>query len=85
MNSKINKRVLAEARHMLKTKDTIRTISKIFQVSKSTVHKDLHERLKDIDNSLFIEIEEVLKYHTDIRHIRGGESTRKKYEKLDTN
>ena len=47
MNSKIAKRVLLEAKHILETKDTIRTISNIFHVSKSTVHKDLHERLLD--------------------------------------
>ncbi len=85
MNSKIHKRVLQEANYMLKTKDTIRAISHFFQVSKSTVHKDLHERLADIDKKLYAQVEEILRYHTDIRHIRGGESTRKKYEKLDTN
>ncbi len=85
MNSKIQKRVLEEAKYMLKTKDTVRAISQFFHVSKSTVHKDLHERLVDVDKNLYLQIEEILKYHTNIRHIRGGESTRKKYEKLDTN
>jgi putative DeoR family transcriptional regulator (stage III sporulation protein D) len=85
MNSKISKRVLLEANHMIQTNDTVRTISHIFQVSKSTVHKDLHERLLDINPDLYLQVDEILKYHTDVRHIRGGESTRKKYEKLDTN
>lgn len=85
MNSKISKRVLLEANHMIKTKDTVRAISNIFNVSKSTVHKDLHERLLDINPSLYLEVDKILKYHANIRHIRGGESTRKKYEKLDTN
>lgn len=85
MNSKIAKRVLREAKHIIRTKDTIRTISNIFQVSKSTVHKDLHERLLEIDQYQYQQVDEILKYHTDVRHIRGGESTRKKYEKLDTN
>ncbi len=85
MNSKIAKRVLLEAKHILETKDTIRTISNIFHVSKSTVHKDLHERLLEIDQYQYQQVDEILKYHTDVRHIRGGESTRKKYEKLDTN
>ena len=85
MNSKIARRVMEEARHIIDTKDTVRAISNIFNVSKSTVHKDLHERLLDLDQSLYLQVDEILKYHTDVRHIRGGESTRKKYEKLDTN
>lgn len=82
MNSLITKRVIDEAKYMLDTKKTIREIAKIFNVSKSTVHKDLHERLFDIDYDLFYKIDGILKYHIDIRHIRGGESTKKKYKKL---
>ena len=66
---------------MKETKKTIREIAKVFGVSKSTVHKDLHERLTTIDHKLFIEIDSILKYHIDIRHIRGGQSTKKKYKK----
>lgn len=82
MNSLIIKRVIDEANYMLDTKKTIREIAKIFNVSKSTVHKDLHERLVDIDFDLSKEIDSILKYHIDIRHIRGGESTKKKYKNL---
>ena len=82
MNSVIRKRVIEEANYMLKTEDTIRNIAKIFNVSKSTVHKDLHERLQDINYGLYEEIDSILKYHIDIRHIRGGESTKKKYKNL---
>ena len=82
MNSIIKSRVLDEANYMFETKQTIREIAKVFKVSKSTVHKDLHERLLDIDNNLFIKINDILKYHIDVRHIRGGESTKKKYKKL---
>lgn len=82
MNSLIVKRVIDEANYMLDTKKTIREIAQIFNVSKSTVHKDLHERLVDIDFDLSKEIDSILKYHIDIRHIRGGESTKKKYKKL---
>ncbi len=84
MNSKINKRVLEEAQYMLKTKDTIRAISKKFSVSKSTVHKDLQERLPEINSKLYREVADILQYHMNIRHIRGGESTKRKYEKCDT-
>lgn len=82
MNSLITKRVLDEANFILETKKTIREIAKIFNVSKSTVHKDLHERLIDIDLKLFNEVDNILKYHIDIRHIRGGESTKRKYKKI---
>ena len=82
MNSIIAKRAIEEAKLMLDTKKTIREIAKIFNVSKSTVHKDLHERLLDIDSNLYYRVDEILKYHIDIRHIRGGESTKKKYKKV---
>lgn len=82
MNSLIIRRVINEANYMLDTKQTIREIAKVFNVSKSTVHKDLHERLFDIDSKLFYKIDSILKYHIDVRHIRGGQSTKKKYKKL---
>ncbi len=75
----INNRVLMEAKIILKNGYTIREIATIFQVSKSTVHKDLHERLKKIDRKLYEKVDKILKYHIDVRHIRGGESTKKKY------
>lgn len=77
----INERVLNEAQVIEKTGYTIREIARIFHVSKSTVHKDLHERLKKIDKTLFEKVDKILKFHTDVRHIRGGESTRLKYKK----
>jgi len=83
MNSLIFKRVLDEANYMLNTKETIREVATVFNVSKSTVHKDLHERLRDINFELFEQIDSILKYHIDVRHIRGGQSTKKKYEKVD--
>lgn len=85
MNSKIKNRVLEEANYILKTNDTVRQISKVFRVSKSTVHKDLQERLKEINNSIYIKVAEILNYHTDIRHIRGGEATKRKYLNLEQN
>jgi len=80
MNSLIIKRVIDEANYILDTKETIREIAKVFNVSKSTVHKDLHERLIDINYKLYEEVDSILKYHIDVRHIRGGQSTKKKYK-----
>lgn len=85
MNSIIQNRVIEEANAILDTKETVRELALRFQVSKSTVHKDLHERLKIIDESLYNKVDKILKYHLDIRHIRGGESTKKKYQKLSKN
>ena len=81
MNSLITKRVLDEAYFMIKTNETIREVANVFNVSKSTVHKDLHERLANINSDLYLQIDSILKYHIDVRHIRGGESTKKKYKK----
>ena len=75
----INKRVLEEANYIIQTGKTVREIASLFKVSKSTVHKDLHERLLKIDKEKYKNVEDILKYHIDKRHIRGGESTRKKY------
>ena len=80
--AELNDRVLSEAEYMLKTKKTIREIAKQFSVSKSTVHIDLNKRLKNINYDLYEKIKKILIYHLEIRHIRGGESTRKKYENL---
>lgn len=78
--NEISKRVVEEANYILKTGDTIRSTANVFQVSKSTVHKDLHERLAQIDKKLYLRVDKILKYHMDIRHIRGGEATKRKYQ-----
>ncbi|MBQ9318616.1 MAG: sporulation transcriptional regulator SpoIIID [Bacilli bacterium] len=78
----IKERVLREAKEIILTKDTIRSLAFRFNVSKSTVHKDLHERLVHLDKDLFRRVNDILKYHANIRHVRGGQSTKKKYEKM---
>ncbi len=82
MNNKIYKRVIEEANYIIKTKDTIREIAKIKKLSKSTIHKDLHERLLYIDEKLYEKVKEILDYHTMIRHINGGNATKIKYKNL---
>jgi putative DeoR family transcriptional regulator (stage III sporulation protein D) len=83
LNYDITNRVLDEATYMVNTKNTIREIAKVFGVSKSTVHKDLKERLKYVDDGLHNEVKQILWLHKETRHLRGGESTRKKYLKKD--
>lgn len=77
----IQKRVIDEADYIIKTENTIRQIAQVFKVSKSTVHKDLHERLINIDKNRYEKVVKILEHHTNIRHLRGGESTKKKYAK----
>lgn len=59
----------------------MREVASVFNVSKSTVHKDLHERLKEINFDLYNKIQKIMKKHIETRHIKGGESTRIKYSK----
>ena len=58
---------------------TIREISKYFNVSKSTTHKDLKERLLEIDEETYNKVKDIFEDHIKVRHIRGGQSTRMKY------
>lgn len=81
MENLIHTRVIDEANFILDTGKTVREIASIFKVSKSTVHKDLHDRLLTIDKNKYSEVTKILKYHADIRHIRGGQSTKNKYIK----
>lgn len=79
MTNNIINRVIEEANYMIETKKTVRDIALVFNVSKSTVHKDLTERLIELDTSLHEKIRHILQYHTNIRHIRGGEATKLKF------
>jgi len=81
MEKYIMDRVVDEALYMLENKSTIREIATIYNVSKSTVHKDLQERLRYINVELHNEIGTIFNEHLMERHIRGGEATKKKYLK----
>lgn len=83
MNKEIESRILKEAHMMLKTRKTVRELSNVFGVSKSTVHKDLKYRLIRLDHELYQKVEKILKFHKEVRHLRGGESTKKKYLNLE--
>ena len=76
MNKFITKRVNNIADHIINTKDTIRTTAKKFGISKSTVHKDLKERLSTINIDKYNQIKKIMNDHIETRHIKGGESTR---------
>jgi len=68
--------VISIADHIIKTKDTIRKTALIFNVSKSTVHKDIQERLNEIDINKYQAVQKIMNEHLETRHIKGGESTR---------
>lgn len=69
------KRVIAVADHIINTKDTIRKTATYFNISKSTIHKDIQERLKIIDVNRYQSVKKIMNEHLEIRHILG-ESTR---------
>ncbi|MBQ3253268.1 MAG: sporulation transcriptional regulator SpoIIID [Acholeplasmatales bacterium] len=73
-------RVLNMAYLMLDGKRTVREVAKLVGYSKSTVHNDLTTKLMEIDYTLYQEIKELLEYNKKIRHIRGGEATKLKYQ-----
>ena len=79
---KIETRVKEIADYIIETNSTIREAAKVFRISKSTVHKDLSERLIKIDKEKYKKIEEIFAYHLSIRHLNGGESTKRKYAKM---
>ena len=82
MKRNIKDRVLKEAIYFINTKQTIRQIAESNRTSKSTVHKDLKERLPLIDNYLSIKVNSILNNHIKTRHIKGGESTRLRFKKI---
>ena len=68
--------------YMIEKKSTVRETSKRFGVSKSTVHKDVTVRLKEVSPTLFGQVRALLDLNKQERHIRGGLATRKKYAAL---
>lgn len=82
MNDNLRERVLYAANVMLASRLTVRDVAKIVGLSKSTIHKDLTEKLPLINYDLFEEVAELLDYNKKIRHIRGGQKTKEKYELL---
>ena len=77
----ILKRVLDIGDYIIDTQATVRQAAKVFGVSKSTVHKDMTERLPRISEELALQVKVVLEQNKAERHIRGGEATKKKYRK----
>ena len=79
MKDYIEQRAIEAAQYIIENNATVRRTAKIFNISKSTVHKDVHERLKRINPALYKEAQKVLEVNKAERHIRGGMATREKY------
>lgn len=82
-NVSIDERAICLAHYIIDSKDTVRGAAKKFGISKSTVHKDVSERLKKINPSLAKEVRIVLDENKAERHIRGGMATKLKYSHLN--
>ena len=77
----IDDRAIELAHYIIDSKDTVRGTAKKFGISKSTVHKDVSERLKKINPVLAVQVREILDENKAERHIRGGMATKLKYSK----
>ncbi|MEE1042859.1 MAG: sporulation transcriptional regulator SpoIIID [Clostridia bacterium] len=80
MTMDIEERTINIGHYIIDKKATVRAAAKYFGVSKSTVHKDVTDRLKRINPRLAGEVREVLDENKSERHLRGGLATRKKYK-----
>jgi len=83
MDDYIWQRVLESSQYIFRNQCTVRQAAKAFGVSKSTIHKDVTERLPKINPVLAGKVKAVLEQNKAERHIRGGEATREKYRALD--
>lgn len=81
MNYDIESRAVTLAKHIIETGNTVRDTAKIFGISKSTVHKDVTERLKKSNPEIYSTVKQILDKNKAERHLRGGEATRQKFIK----
>jgi len=83
MTDTMEQRACQLAVYMIETGATVRAVAKHFGISKSTVHKDLSQRLPEYNRSLYEQVRVVLDRNKQERHIRGGMATRRKYKGND--
>lgn len=83
MKDYIEERVLEVANYIIDSKATIRKTAKVFGVSKSTIHKDMTERLPKINPTIAKEAKTILDLNKAERHIRGGKATKMKYKAIE--
>ncbi len=82
MKDYIEERAVELAHYIIENNATVRKTASVFNISKSTVHKDVHERLLKINKALYLEVQKILEINKAERHIRGGMATKEKYIKM---
>ena len=80
MTDNIEQRACDLAVYIIENRTTVRAAAKAFGISKSTVHKDLTQRLRGCNRALWTQVREILERNKAERHIRGGMATRQKYK-----
>ena len=80
MKGNMEERAERLAAYILEERTTVRAAARKFGISKSTVHKDLSERLPSFNRTLYLQVKQVLEENKAQRHIRGGLDTRRKYK-----
>ena len=80
MQDYIEKRVMEISNYIIESGSTVRQTAGVFGVSKSTVHKDITERLPQINDQVAARVRQILDNNKAERHLRGGEATRRKYQ-----
>ncbi len=83
MKGAVEERAIELGEYILENKTTVRAAAKKFHISKSTVHKDVSDRLQTVNPQLYGEVRRVLEINKAQRHIRGGIATREKYRHED--
>lgn len=81
--TRVEIRAVEVAEYIAETHATVRQAAKLYGVSKSTIYKDVTERLVDCDYSLFLEVQDVLQENKSTRHLRGGLATQRRWAALE--
>lgn len=82
MRENLERRACDLAVYIIENRATVRAAAKEFGISKSTVHKDLTERLQLVNGGLYAQVQAVLQQNKAERHLRGGDATRQKYQRI---
>ena len=83
MTDKYTQRACQLAVYIIENAQTVRAAAKAFRISKSTVHKDLQQRLPRCNPQLYLQVRQVLEKNKQERHLRGGMATKRKYQGAD--
>ncbi|MBQ1977506.1 MAG: sporulation transcriptional regulator SpoIIID [Ruminococcus sp.] len=85
MKGTVEERAIELGEYIIENRATVRLTAKKFGISKSTVHKDVSQRLQSFSPSLYKEVKQVLEHNKAERHLRGGLATKNKYLKIAVN